>query len=174
MAGAKITITVDDADVRAMFARLAAFGEAPIKDAGRDIGEYMLRATRERAAQERAPDGTPWVPLSPKYAKWKAKKRPGVKMLKFDAHMLGDMFHPEVGPDYVDIGTNALYGAIHQFGGTVHHAALSHIRSRRTIGAHDVTIPARPWLGASDEDLRELGEILGDHLRAAAEGGSGG
>jgi phage gpG-like protein len=153
MAGAKITITVDDADVRAMFARLAAFGEAPVKDAGRDIGEYMLRSTRERAVQERAPDGTPWVPLSPRYARRKERLRPGRPMLVFDNFMLGARLSYDPEPTYVDIGTSAVQGASMQFG----------------RGG----IPARPWLGASDEDLRELGEILGDHLRAAAEGRSG-
>ncbi|HET8942291.1 MAG TPA: phage virion morphogenesis protein [Rudaea sp.] len=147
---ATVTITVDDAQVRALFGRLMEFGENAVVDAGRDIGEYMLRATRARADREAAPDGVPWVPLSPKYAKRKARKRPGAGMLHFDNFMLGSRLAYQTGPDFVDIGTSAKYGATQQFGRG--------------------SIPARPWLGASDDDVHELVQILQDHLEAAVSG----
>lgn len=150
MAGATIKIEVDDAEVRALFGRVAAFGAGPTRETLVDIGEYMVRATRARADLEQEPDGVPWVALSPKYARRKQRLRPGVKMLKFDFHMLGDQFSYQPGPDYVDIGTNAPYGARQQFGGG--------------------GIPARPWLGASEADLTELRAILDDHLEEALAG----
>ncbi|HET8942292.1 MAG TPA: phage virion morphogenesis protein [Rudaea sp.] len=101
MAGAKITITVDDAQVQAMFARLMAFGEDAVADAGRDIGEYMLRSTRERSAREQSPDGVPWVALSPKYAARKQRKRPGVGLLHFDDFMLGARLSYQARPDFL-------------------------------------------------------------------------
>ena len=36
------------------------------------------------------------------------------------------------------------------------------------VGAHSVTIPARPYLGLSDEDRQEIGLIVADHLRGEA------
>jgi phage gpG-like protein len=47
-----------------------------------------------------------------------------VPILKFDFHMLGDMASWQTdGNDAVLVGTNAPYGAIHQFGGTIQRAA---------------------------------------------------
>lgn len=55
----------------------------------------------------------------------------------------------------VEIGTNVIYGAIHQFGGAAGR------KDRR------VTIPARPFLGVSNEDSTELLAIENDHLQRA-------
>lgn len=159
------------------------------------MGEYLLRSTRDRAAREVDPDGNKWRALSPGYAKSKAKKRPGVPILKFDFHMLGDQFSYQVDGDALLVGTNAPYGAIHQFGGTVHRAAHSRklafgktkgnglkVFARAgskdvdheqwaTVEAYDVTLPARPWLGVSKEDDEELQAIVIDHLGDAVDGG---
>lgn len=158
------------------------------------MGEYMLRSTRERAAKEIDPDGNKWRALSPGYAKWKAKKRPGVPILKFDFHMLGDQLSYQADGDGLLVGTNAPYGAIHQFGGTTHHAAHSRklafgktkanglkVFARAgskdvdheqwaTVDAYNVTLPARPWLGVSKEDDAELQAIVVDHLGEALDG----
>lgn len=156
------------------------------------MGEYLMRSTRERAAREESPDGSKWRPLSPRYAKRKAKKRPGVPLLKFDFHMLGDQFAYQVDAQGLLLGTNAPYGAIHQFGGTTHHAAHSralsfsvnkktgHSRFAKrgranfeqwaTVDAYDVTLPARPWLGVSAADEEELLAIAADHIGEAFEG----
>ena len=158
------------------------------------MGEYMLRSTRERAARQEDPSGGKWPALSPRYKKQKDKKRPGVPMLKFDFHMLGDQLSYQVDAQGVLIGTNAPYGAIHQFGGTTHHAAHSRklafgkdrangmktfarVGSKdvdhekwATAAAYDVTLPARPWLGVSSADEEELQAIVIDHLGEAFEG----
>jgi len=150
------------------------------------MGEYLLRSTRERAAREEDPNGRKWRPLEPAYARWKAKKRPGVPILKFDFHMLGDQLSYQVDGEGLLLGTNAPYGAIHQFGGTTHHAAhsrqlnfsinkktgLSRFATRgrsnfeqwSSVDAYDVTLPARPWLGISAADEEELQAIIMDHL----------
>lgn len=157
------------------------------------MGEYLMRSTRERAAREETPAGNKWRPLSPNYAKWKAKKRPGVPMLKFDFHMLGDQFAWQVDTDGLLLGTNAPYGAIHQFGGTTQRAAhsrkLAFGKDRAngmkvfarvgsndvdhekwaTVEAYDVRMPARPWLGVSKDDEEELLAIATDHLGKAFE-----
>ena len=152
-----------------------------------DIGEYVLRSTRDRAQREISPDGTPWVALSPRYQRWKDRKRPGVPKLKFDFHMLGDQLSSKVAGDSVLVGTNAKYGAIHQFGGTVDHPARqsavffkrdrggqvgnrfvkkgrSNFAQRAMIPAYKVRIPARPWLGLSIEDEDEVAAIVQQHL----------
>lgn len=154
MAGAKIEIQFDDAAALASLdGAQQVLSPAGFKATLQDIGEYMLRATRDRAATESGPDGSAWPALSPRYAARKQKLRPGVPMLKFDNHMLGDMLSYQLADDQtLLIGTNAPYGATQQFG----------------RGG----IPARPWLGASGEDGAEILEIVRDHVRAPLQGGA--
>ncbi len=158
------------------------------------MGEYLMRSTRERAAREEGPDGAKWRALSPAYARQKGKKRPGVPMGKFDFHMLGDQFAYQVDTQGLLLGTNAPYGARFHFGGTSHHAAhsrkLAFGKDRAngmktfaragskdvdhekwaTVEAYDVTQPARPWLGVSKADEEELQAIVMDHIGEAFEG----
>lgn len=51
----------------------------------------------------------------------------------------------------VEIGTNRVYAAIHQFGGKAG-------RGRK------VTIPARPYMVVQDEDLDQINNVLEDYL----------
>ena len=149
MAGANLEVTLVGADE---FQRAIERAEQHLVGSERrlmlqDIGEYLLNATRERAGKEVGPDGRPWQPLSPRYAERKARKRSGRKLLIFDRHLLGDQLSTQlVGDDAVAVGTNAVYGAAHQFG----------------VGRRG--LPARPWLGISDEDDAEMAAIAEDHL----------
>lgn len=152
-----------------------------------DIGEYLLRSTRDRAARQVSPDGAPWAPLSPGYRRQKERKRPGVPMLRFDFHMLGDQLAHQVVGDTLLVGTNAPYGAVHQFGATINRPARStqvYFRQGRdgevgtqfvkrrqsnfaqwvTLPAYTIGIPARPWLGLSHEDEQEVVLIASDHV----------
>lgn len=161
MAGAKLTINADigsaQAVLRQLLGRLEGDGRNLLLQ---QIGEYMLDATRERAAREVDPDGIAWRALGPDYARYKRKVRPGVPILKFDYHMLGDQLSWQIEGDSVLVGTNAVYGAIHQFGGQPGMAP----------GA--AAIPPRPWLGISSDDEDEILGILGDHLELASGGDS--
>lgn len=155
-----------------------------------DIGEYIVRATRDRAARQVSPEGTPWAALSPRYRRYKERKRPGVPMLKFDFHMLGDRFFSQVTGDELMVGSTAPQAAIQHFGGKIEREARQSevyfnrdrdgtvgnlfVRRRRsnfaqkvTIPAYDITMPARPWLGLSADDEREVLDIVADHLSGA-------
>ena len=59
-----------------------------------------------------------------------------------------DTFAYNIGDESLEFGTNMEYGAIHQFGGT------SGMIPRLAA------IPARPFLGLSDEDEKEVIEIM--------------
>lgn len=152
MAGARIEIQLDASQAQAA---LHGIGNQLGPDAQalllKDIGEYLLKATRDRAAGEVSPAGTPWAALSPRYAARKAKQRPGLGLLKFDNHMLGDKFSFQVSPGEVLVGTNAPYGARQQFGGG--------------------GIPARPWLGVSDADDEGIAELVIKRLQGGLAGG---
>jgi len=59
----------------------------------------------------------------------------------------------------VEVGTNKVYAAIHQFGGEAGR------KSKR------VTIPARPYLLVQDEDIAEIRASITAHIMAAEKGG---
>ncbi|CAM5383651.1 phage virion morphogenesis protein [Rhodanobacter lindaniclasticus] len=144
MAGAKLQLQYDASTARAgldyVASRLDSDGRKLLLS---HIGEYMLGATRDRGVRQVDPSGQRWRPLEPSYRRWKAKKRPGVPILKFDNHMLGDQLAWQlVGDTAVDIGTNAIYGARQQFVGK------------------------RVWLGTSTDDDDEILLIARDHLVA--------
>ena len=169
MAGARVEITRNTASpkLKRLAARLHGEGRQLLFA---DMGEYLLRSTRERAAKQIDPDGNKWRALSPGYAKWKAKKRPGVSILKFDFHMLGDQLSYQADQDALLLGTNAPYGAIHQFRGTVHRPAHSRKLAFGKDKPNRMKVFARPWLGLSKEDDTELQAIVVDHLGEALDG----
>ncbi len=84
-----------------------------------------------------------------------------------------------VGRDTLAIGTNVIYGRIHQLGGRVKIPPITmpHGRAmrwylpggqpvfRRATSAHTVTIPARPWLVLQEEDLQILRRWVTDHVK---------
>ncbi|MHB1273624.1 MAG: phage virion morphogenesis protein [Rhodanobacter sp.] len=151
MTGARIIIELDagatSAALSGLSQQLDAAGQQQLLD---KVGEYVLIATRDRAMLQVAPDGAPWSPLSPRYARRKDKLRPGLPLLKFDNHMLGDQLVWQVEGDSVLIGTNAPYGARQQFGGG--------------------GIPARPWLGLSDLDEEQIAQRMIAFLQKSLDG----
>lgn len=192
MVGVRIEITRNIA--RPALARAMTELEGPARQLMlKDMGEYLLGSTRERAARQVSPDGTAWQALSPRYKRQKDRQRPGLPMLKFDNHMLGDRLSWQIERDALLVGTNAPYGAAQHFGHTYQRKARAQelyfsykagvvsprfVKKRKSnfaqavnIGAHAVTLPGRPWLGLSAQDETELVEIAGDHLARALDGG---
>ena len=64
--------------------------------------------------------------------------------------------HPEPHKESVEIGTDLVYAAVHQFG----------IGERSVIetGRQMPAIPARPFLGVRDEDWDEIEQVILDHF----------
>lgn len=144
MAGAAIKIGLDDAQAQAMLSR----AQAEARDARplfTEIGSALEDSARERiATTKRAPDGTPWLDLSPA---WRAEKRErgyadGILTMR------GDLLNSiafEAGSDFVEIIAGPTeYAAIHQFGG------------EPGMAPGPAAIPARPYLGVSTEDAAEI------------------
>lgn len=194
MAGARITLEIQDGEVQAALARLAGFAGPPLDLALHDVGEFLRIAHDQRFATETAPDGEPWAALSPRYKRRKDRLRPGVRKLVFDNFMHGTLRY-QVGGGTLLFGTDRPYGAIHHFGGeiTIHaRSQQAYFRQDRrtgevgsqfvskrksnfaqwvTLPEYKITIPARPWLGLSVADDAEVVAIVADHLRRQAEGG---
>ncbi|MCX7071205.1 MAG: phage virion morphogenesis protein [Gammaproteobacteria bacterium] len=118
-----------------------------------DIGQHLVNTTDERFDRRESPAGQPWDAVSPAYAKRKAAgratKRSGAVTdpalrLELTRDLRRGIRHQVNGTDLL-VGTDREYGATHQFG----------------RGG----IPARPFLGVSAEDEREIALILRHYLK---------
>ena len=118
-----------------------------------ELGEYGLRSTRARFKTQTAPDGTAWAALQPWYQK--EKRRNKNRILTLNGYLRGQMTWQLVGDRTVEIGSNRPYAAVHQFGATIKPRAAKVLMFRGHV-AKSVTIPARPYLGLSDEDRSEI------------------
>ena len=129
----------------------------------RDIGEHLLNTTRKRFEDEEALDGMLWTPLS---EVTKARKRRNVEKVLTESDALrGHGLTFRAGRDRVEIGSPRIYAGTHQFG-----AAKGAFGS--TSGGAPIpwgNIPARPFLGLSDEDEFEIRELVNNYLLDRAE-----
>lgn len=142
MAGASVSIDIDDEEVVAVLRQLQEKTE-DLSEAFADIGEYLLDSHKDRFDQQTAPDGTPWAPLSPAYKK--RKKKNADQILLLEGHLKTTLRYQASATDLL-LGTNRIQGATHQF------------------GDDERGIPARPFLGLSDDDRDEVVAILGEFL----------
>lgn len=155
-------IELDDGDVRAALGRLLAAAEdmTPLMDL---LGAHLTQTTRERFEDGKGPDGTPWPPSARATAQ-------GGQTLVDSARLLGSIGH-EAGRAYVEVGTNVIYAAIHQRGGTIRARSGGKLKFRiggAFVAVDSVTMPARPFLGVSAEDVAEIRLIVNDYLSGAA------
>lgn len=169
MGGSFVQIKVDDASVRRALSTLSG-RVGQLWPALKNIGEYMVRSTWERFDAQKDPGGTPWAPLK----NTTLLRKRGSKIL-IETSRLRDSIVYKVSEREVAIGTNVVYAAIHQFGGKTKPTTIR-AKSKKALfwpgAAHPVssvrhpgsTIPARPFLGISEEDRQEIAAIFGDHL----------
>lgn len=167
----RIKIEVDASKVQAKIRELQASGaslDGPLGAIGRTIKTRVELGFKTSTS----PHGIPWAPL---------KSRKGKPLI--DTGRLKNSITWQIGSDqnskYVDVGTNVKYGAIHQFGLTrnvparlitVHRKIKkngdfanngkfvkknkSNFASQHNSPAHQITIPARPFL-----PLNQAGDI---------------
>jgi phage virion morphogenesis protein len=151
MAGAKFSITAENADeIRGQINKLLERG-VNLTDAFRDIGEELLVTHEQRFRDQTSPDGAPWVPLSETTLELKPHHKDTI--LTLNSILSGKLSYAATNTDLF-FGTNTEYGAMHQFGGITAPGSM----------IPGVVIPARPWLGISESDKDWIFGILGDHL----------
>lgn len=178
MAGALLTYSFESSDLQRL--EIGLGDTAPLLA---QIGEYLQDSTKDRFKVQAGPDGTPWAPLQPRYQRRKKKNKD--KILTLQGYLRGYIHWQPDGTDAVQVGTNQKYGAVHQHGATmdmparqatVHFGAgkAKHLFVKKaraassrqvSIGAHQVNIPARPYLGVSAADQTEIRTIVLDWLK---------
>lgn len=135
------------------------------------IGEILAESTKQRFTDSTGPDGQRWAPNAPAtilarlaevsgaYTKAGrlSKKGAAAVMSKkplVDTGILQDTISWQAGDDHVEVGTNRFAGEW-DGGAAVHH-----------FGSKDGSIPARPFLGVSDEDGAAILEILDEFIQS--------
>lgn len=165
MSGVAISVTISDDAVRRAFARLSGMMDntTPVMSA---IGTELVASTTLRFVTQTDPEGAAWTALHPEYAKGKRNAR-----ILTESGRLRDSITKVASADEVRVGTNVIYGAIHQFGGTIQPKSASHLFFRmggNLIVADKVTLPARPYLGISADDETAIAEIVFDFIERFA------
>ena len=177
MAGTSVKITLDDADFQAAMGDLLQRLQHP-QAVFADIGEYLVRQVEQRFESETGPDGEKWAALHP--GTRAAKNHP--KILSESLQLRRSIVHQET-DDGLVMGSNKIYAAIHQLGGTTrpHTITARHKKALAWPGmgedGHPVrsvqhpgsVVPARPYLGLSTSDKEEVLTLLAEHLTEATE-----
>jgi len=105
------------------------------------VGALVESQTRRRIQEEKeSPEGEAWEAWSERYA---ATRHGGNSLLQGEGDLL-DSIQYLAGDDEVEVGSNLVYAATHQYGDPGRG------------------IPARPYLGLSDEDEQEIDELIRD------------
>ena len=162
------SVTIDAGKVAELARRLRAAAAAPTAPLMEAIAAAGESATRARiAAGGPAPDGSEWTARHPEYD----NPHPLLNREGF----LVDSLASEASAESAAWGSNLVYARIHQLGGTIvpkDADALRFMLGEETVTAKSVTIPARPYLGWGDDEVRMAEDVLeawlGQHLGAGA------
>ncbi|MDP2786618.1 MAG: phage virion morphogenesis protein [Pseudomonadota bacterium] len=181
-----IEIKIEDGLAIAALNRLAARA-SNLSPALHDVGEHLLVTTKRRFETGTAPDGSRWAPnsqatllahLGSRSGVWDHQgKRVGTrkgylrqngrlgakgvttimgkKPLIGESRALGTTINYRVSADSLEIGSAMEYAAMQQFGGS--KSKFPHLWG---------DIPARPFLGLSDEDTAAVVSIVSNYLRS--------
>lgn len=163
----ELTIKLEGAEaIQELLTGMARRGEnlTPIM---RAIGDRVTEQTKRRIeAGGPAPDGTPWA-----RPKSDNPRRRGT--LHVSGHLKDSIRNQLQGSAAVVIGTNKIYGAIHQLGGTTRPHTIVPRRAQALATPYGIfkkvrhpgsTIPARPYLGLSRGDREEILGIMNEYI----------
>lgn len=151
-----IGLQFDLSSVSRLQERIARLGNVDRQDLLEQLAGVAESQTRRRISDEQeTPDGEPWQAWSANYA---ATRHGGQALLQGDGDLV-DSITSEIEGDEALIGSNLVYAAIHQFGGTP------------DMAPGPAGIPARAYLGFSRDNLDEIEAVadrwLDKHLEAA-------
>jgi phage virion morphogenesis protein len=148
-----IDVDIDDREIRAALQNLLAV-TGNLDDVLTEIGEALVERTKQRFGTLTGPDGERWADNSPVTIARKGHNQPLT-----GEGTLGEQIHARLlGDNTLAVGSSMEYAAMQQFGGT--QAEFPHLWG---------DIPARPFLGISEDDKDEVLNIIRTHLEDAVK-----
>lgn len=174
-------------------------GFPPIKDALAGAGyrklkksllTLMMRQKDKLFDKSQDPDGNSWPKLHPLVEQKKTSKNTrseaNIKAAKLSSHKIlvdtatlknsltipGSPYSiDKTDGDEVELGTNIIYAAIHNFGGVIvprNKKALAFPGLHGTVVVKKVTIPKRPFIGIGVEDEAKITEKIEAYIAKAS------
>jgi len=130
------------------------------------IGVEMEAQTKERFNTQRSPDGDSWKALAQKTQAYYASKGKGHRSLLVGEGTLRDSITSNVqeGAWSVLVGATMEYAAVHQFGATITPKTAKALAVPGYGMLRKVVIPARPYLGVSQNDAGVIASLAAAFL----------
>jgi len=177
-----IKVEIDDQQVVQGLSRLARAAVNP-RTVLDDIGELLIDSTKRRFGTSTGPDGARWAPNSPvtlmRYlSKYKGSfskdtgrlNQSGVTRAVGKRPLIGEtgslssnIYKRLEGNSTLHVGSSMVYSAAQQFGMKKGYAGSTRRGSPIPWG----DIPARPFLGISDQDRTNILDTISDYLGAS-------
>ena len=144
---AAFEVTVESAELASLNARIQrlAGSMSDMQPLMQSLAAELESQSRRRISSEKAaPDGTAWPAWADAYA---ATRHGGQSLLEAHGGLL-DSIVSEATADSAEAGSNLIYAALHQAGGTP------------DMAPGPAAVPAREWLGISPENELELQAVI--------------
>lgn len=154
-----------EGDTRQLLRKLQKLKDIDKKGINKAIGNSLRSSTVERFSTQKAPDGKKWRNSI------RASENGGVTLT--ETARLKNSIKSYGNESGAAVGTNTIYAGTHQFGArrTIRAESPKGLRFKVSGGKWvtknkvKVNIPARPFLGLSEEDQEEIRGILEDALK---------
>lgn len=155
-----------DAEIKRLSKTLKNLENVNFKGINKNIAVGLKNSTMERFEKEKSPTGKKWEKR--KYGNSKKK------ILSKTNTLIGSI-NVKADSKMATAGTNLEYAATHQFGAKNRRIKATHCKllkfkiGNRWISTKEVTIniPARPFLGISEEDKEEIKDVLEHYIERA-------
>lgn len=149
-----LQLNINMSQIKRLGARIQALGNIDRSELLEGLAAEVESQTRRRLSDEKtAPDGTPWAAWTDDYA---ATRHGGHSLLESSGALI-DSIESVASDDSVEIGSNLIYAAIHNLGGT------------EDMAPAPAGITARQYLGFSDDNLADLQFVVDDFIDAAIQ-----
>lgn len=149
-----LQLNINMSQIDRLGARIRALGDIDRSELLEGLAAEVESQTRRRLSDEKtAPDGTPWAAWTDDYA---ATRHGGHSLLESSGDLI-DSIESVPSDDSVEIGSNLIYAAIQNLGGT------------EDMAPAPAGITARQYLGFSDDNLTDLQFGVDDFIDAAIQ-----
>lgn len=153
-----------EGDTRRLLKKIKSFTEIDRKKINATLGDVARESTLERFKQGKDPTGKRWQ------TSIRAAAEGGKTLIK--TAQLRNSIRTKSDASGFAVGTNVKYGATHQFGEkdrTIRAKRAKALRfkigdewvSKKSV---KISIPARPYLGLSEEDMQEIKATVEDFI----------